>query len=91
MPAHSWTTPQQWDWLFSLRANAQEARAKGRYSTWLASIYHDWFLQWPERKVLFGEIKVLDPEQEKELGKAIAARRLVSLMMHHRSGVRLNR
>ncbi|KAL1948931.1 hypothetical protein VTO73DRAFT_10737 [Trametes versicolor] len=76
MPAHSWTTPQQWDWLFSLRANAQEARAKGRYSTWLASIYHDWFLQWPERKVLFGEIKVLDPEQEKELGKAIAARRL---------------
>ncbi|KAL1948713.1 hypothetical protein VTO73DRAFT_10519 [Trametes versicolor] len=69
MAPPSWTTAEQCEWLTALVPAFQEARVKGRQKNWRATLGHNWFLKWPEIKVLFGDVALssLTPEQNAEL------------------------
>ncbi|EIW59144.1 uncharacterized protein TRAVEDRAFT_121953 [Trametes versicolor FP-101664 SS1] len=72
MAPPTWTTPEQSEWLVSMKPAFHEARVKGRQKTWHASLCLSWFVKWPEIKVLFGDVldKDLTPEQRETLAAA---------------------
>lgn len=80
--SHSWTTEAQWTWLWSKRS---DFLAQGifsvqgsRLSTFIASVYQDWFVKWPKIKTLFRHkdaSRLTEGEKEK-LGKVVADKRM---------------
>ncbi|KAI0753504.1 hypothetical protein C8Q80DRAFT_1096465 [Daedaleopsis nitida] len=75
MPPPSWTTREQWAWLFERKGACADARRRGRLSPWLTTVYHDFFIRWPECDIPFGpNAPKLTPEQEVELADAIETR-----------------
>ncbi|RPD56063.1 hypothetical protein L227DRAFT_614710 [Lentinus tigrinus ALCF2SS1-6] len=75
MAPSGWTAQDQQEWLQDRNDSAIEARTQGKYSAWLITLFHDWFLRWPEREKLLGpDVDVLTPEQEAQLAAAIKRR-----------------
>nr|VWP01673.1 Cell cycle regulatory protein [Ganoderma boninense] len=75
--SRSWATEAQWTWLWGKRPDFLDAQKNGRVSTFMASVYCDWFVEWPEIQALFGhedEARLTEAEKEM-LGKAVAGRR----------------
>ncbi|KAI0702840.1 hypothetical protein C8T65DRAFT_579062, partial [Cerioporus squamosus] len=46
--------PEQKDFLDPLKAACADAQSRNRFANWVQSVYHDWFLRWPERVELWG-------------------------------------
>ncbi|KAI0671337.1 hypothetical protein C8Q78DRAFT_1078168 [Trametes maxima] len=90
-----WTTPAQTEWLASKKETCQDARDKGRYSSWLLGVYHDFFIKWPESDVLFLEKQVssLTEEEKKMLTTAEEKRRtrIARWFQNHNSPSRVAR
>ena len=76
----SWATKAQWAWLEAHQAAYLEAKKDGTVTTFLSSTTHDFFVQWSEHTLMFGDRAAgdLSPDEKEALGKAITERRKVS-------------
>ncbi len=68
--------------MTSRNLESADASKRGRYAPWFNSVTHDWFVNFSERKRIFGDREHLTPEEEVILVEAIKARRKVSIVIH---------
>ncbi len=75
----SWTTVPQWAWLSRRQPAFRASQRAGERANFLAGLYLEWFLLWPEIRALYGhdDKSKLTKEEEEALGEAIAKRRVV--------------
>ncbi|KAM5540970.1 hypothetical protein V8D89_005281 [Ganoderma adspersum] len=75
--SRSWAMEAQWTWLWGKWSDVLRAQKGGRVSMFMALVYHNWFIEWPEIEVVFGhkdESRLTEEEKEK-LRKVVADRR----------------
>ena len=77
----SWTSVEQWHWLYEHYPAYRAAQRVNTRHTFLGGLYHDWFVEWPEIRILHdhGKVKLLSDEEKKLLGKAIIQRKKVRI------------
>ncbi|KAI0693252.1 hypothetical protein C8T65DRAFT_699288 [Cerioporus squamosus] len=74
MAPASWATAEEWDWMTMRNLESTDASKHGRYAPWFNGVSHDWFVNFSERKKLYGDHEHLTPEEEAGLAEAIKAR-----------------
>ena len=73
----SWTSVEQWHWLYERYPAYRAAQRVNTRHTFLGGLYHDWFVEWPEIRILHdhGEVKLLSDEEKKLFEEAAAEAR----------------
>ena len=78
MPPASWTTPEQYDFLYEWLPKYMEHTENKGYQRFWPVLTAAWFAKWPEAKVCFPDTQgALTSAQETIVGKAVEARKNV--------------
>lgn len=79
MAPPSWATATQLTWLNTQYSRFLDHQKRQKLPRFWPTLEHEWFTEFPERAMLFGEVTgELTPDEEKALGEAVKARKNVS-------------